>query len=78
MEVSKNRSDIWNLGVRLRDVLEGKKLLPDINPTCVRGYNEQRHFAHYDCPARAPSKRNLKKGERTSLFYQSGPTIETD
>ncbi|PKY06200.1 kinase-like protein [Aspergillus campestris IBT 28561] len=73
-------ADIWNLGVMLWDVLEGKKLFKDIDPVHVHEYNELNHLARITALLGPPPKELLDKGKRTPCFYKAGalngPTVE--
>ncbi|KAA8643356.1 putative protein kinase [Aspergillus tanneri] len=65
-------ADIWNLGVMLWDILEGRKLFRDIDPVRVHEYDELNHFAHIIALLGPPPREILEKGRRTSQFYNSG------
>ncbi|KAL4875070.1 protein kinase [Aspergillus karnatakaensis] len=74
-------ADIWNLGVMLWDVLEGRKLFKDIDPLHVQEYNELGHLACITELLGDPPKELLDKGRRTSRFCTGqgifkGPTVD--
>ncbi|KZF20743.1 kinase-like protein [Xylona heveae TC161] len=69
-------ADIWNLGVMLWDVLEGKALFEAAAPRVDRKYEDGKHLAYITALLGPPPQELLKKGRRTQKFYDAAGDLK--
>ncbi|KAI9841527.1 MAG: hypothetical protein M1837_000628 [Sclerophora amabilis] len=62
--------DIWNLGVMLWNLLEGRALFEALNPR-DSNYTSEQHIAHISALLGPPPKQLLARGERTTRYFSS-------
>ncbi|POR31911.1 Uncharacterized protein TPAR_07878 [Tolypocladium paradoxum] len=63
-------ADIWNLGVLLWDLLEGRPLFEAVDELKGAKYDEKKHLAYISALLGPAPTDLLNRGRRTSIFYR--------